>query len=306
MELHQIRYFLALSELLNFTAAAEACNVSQPALSRAIAQLEAELGGELFRRERKLTHLTDFGRAVLPALRDCYQANLSVKALARDYHQEGHAPLRLALSRSVDIEILSPQLVELGKAFPRMEISVFRGNSREITDRLRNGAVEVAIAGALSDEWERIESKRLFEERFGLLIHRTHKLARPDLVALRELVEERLLGCPDCTITEALRTRLKQEGATRILGHEVDAIEDIPTLVNANLGIGVWPIDRGHDDRDLLITYIEGYDMSRWVQVYTVFGRAHSAAARALINLLRARDWSRLAPDHTRPTELVA
>lgn len=66
MEFHQIRYFLALSKSLNFTRAAEECNVSQPALSRAISQLEAELGGELFRRERNLTHITDFGQAVLP------------------------------------------------------------------------------------------------------------------------------------------------------------------------------------------------------------------------------------------------
>lgn len=253
MELHQIRYFLALSEFLNFTAAAEACNVSQPALSRAIAQLEAELGGELFRRERKLTHMTDFGRAVLPALRDCYQANLSVKALARDYHQEGHAPLRLALSRSLDIAVLSPLLVELGKAFPRIEISVFRGTSREITDRLRNGEVELAVAGQLSEDWERIESKRLFEEQFGLLIKKNHKLAREELVELRELAEERLLGCPDCAITEALRLKLKQEGAARVLAHEVDAIDDIPTLVKSDFGVGVWPIERGYD-RDLLIT----------------------------------------------------
>ena len=305
MELHQIRYFLSLSEHLNFTAAAEACNVSQPALSRAIAQLEGELGGELFRRERKLTHMTDFGRAVLPSLRDCFQANLSVKELARDYHQEGHVPLRLALSRSFDMDVLSPLLVELGRAFPRIEIGVFRGTSREITDRLRGGDVEIAVAGQLSDEWERIESKRLFEERFGLLIRRDHKLARADLIELLELAEERLLGCPDCAITDALRTKLKQVGASRVLGHEVNAIEDIRTLVDADFGVGVWAANRGYD-RDLLITYIDGYQMSRWVQVYTVFGRAHSAAARTLINLLRARDWSRLPQHDVAPTELVA
>ncbi len=67
MELHQIRYLLALSKSLNFTRAAEECNVSQPALSRAISQLEAELGGEMFRRERNLTHITDFGQSVSPA-----------------------------------------------------------------------------------------------------------------------------------------------------------------------------------------------------------------------------------------------
>jgi len=51
MEMHQVRYFLALCETLNFTRAAESCNVSQPALTRAVHKLEEELGGLLLRRE---------------------------------------------------------------------------------------------------------------------------------------------------------------------------------------------------------------------------------------------------------------
>ena len=58
MEMHEIRYFLAVCDTLNFTRAAERCNVSQPSLTRAIQKLEAELGGLLFRRERAATHLT--------------------------------------------------------------------------------------------------------------------------------------------------------------------------------------------------------------------------------------------------------
>jgi DNA-binding transcriptional LysR family regulator len=66
VELFQIRYFLALSETLNFTQAADKCHVSQPSLTRAIKSLEIELGGELLRRERALSHLTDLGESVLP------------------------------------------------------------------------------------------------------------------------------------------------------------------------------------------------------------------------------------------------
>ena len=51
MEMHQVRYFLAVARTLNFTRAADECNVTQPSLTRAIKQLEAELGGDLFRRE---------------------------------------------------------------------------------------------------------------------------------------------------------------------------------------------------------------------------------------------------------------
>src|SRR5215475_16047347 len=74
MEMHQVRYFLAVAQELNFSRAAEKCNVTQPSLSRAIQQLEGELGGPLFHRERHLTHLTELGQMVRPHLETVYNA----------------------------------------------------------------------------------------------------------------------------------------------------------------------------------------------------------------------------------------
>ena len=70
MELHQVRYFLAVCETRNFTRAAGLCHVSQPSLTRGIKLLEAELGGPLFNRERGNTHVTELGGAVLLHLRE--------------------------------------------------------------------------------------------------------------------------------------------------------------------------------------------------------------------------------------------
>ena len=66
MEMQQVRYFLAVAEELNFTKAAEKCNVAQPSLTRAVKLLEGELGGPLFHRERANTHLSELGRMVQP------------------------------------------------------------------------------------------------------------------------------------------------------------------------------------------------------------------------------------------------
>jgi DNA-binding transcriptional LysR family regulator len=89
MEMHQIRYFLAVSETLNLTKAAERCNVAQPSLTRAIKALEAELGGELIRRERNLSHLTELGQRVLPMLRQCYETAVSAKSVAASMRNGG-------------------------------------------------------------------------------------------------------------------------------------------------------------------------------------------------------------------------
>ena len=70
MDTHHIRYFLAVCETLNFTRAAQKCDVTQPALSRAIQQLEDEVGAPLFRRERNLTHLTDLALLLRPRLQE--------------------------------------------------------------------------------------------------------------------------------------------------------------------------------------------------------------------------------------------
>src|SRR4051794_2266927 len=86
MEMHQVRYFLAVARLLNFTRAADECNVTQPSLTRAIKQLEAELGGDLFRRERPAAQLTELGQRMPPLLQQCYDAASGARMLASSFN----------------------------------------------------------------------------------------------------------------------------------------------------------------------------------------------------------------------------
>src|SRR3569623_790767 len=97
MELHQIRYFLAVDDMLNFTRAAERCNVTQPALTRAIQKLEDELGGQLLRRERGLTHLTDLGQMMVPHLEQVLAGSEAARSTARGLLKLEQAALRLGV-----------------------------------------------------------------------------------------------------------------------------------------------------------------------------------------------------------------
>lgn len=85
MEMRQIQYFLALCEEGSFTRAAERCGVSQPSLSNAIKQLEAELGGPLFARSRKTSRLSALGRCVRPHLADVDHAAAVAKHVAASF-----------------------------------------------------------------------------------------------------------------------------------------------------------------------------------------------------------------------------
>ena len=85
MEMHQVRYFLALCEERNFTRAAKRCGVAQPSLTRAIKRLEEELGGSLFDRDRANNRLSDLGILVRPELARIDQSATEAKRKAAKF-----------------------------------------------------------------------------------------------------------------------------------------------------------------------------------------------------------------------------
>src|ERR1700755_2448119 len=101
MEMHQVRYFLAVARTQNFTRAADECNVTQPSLTRAIKQLEYELGGDLFLRERPASQLTELGQRMLPFLQQCYNAANEARSVATSFKAGEVGALKLALSRTI-------------------------------------------------------------------------------------------------------------------------------------------------------------------------------------------------------------
>ena len=136
MEMHQVRYFLAVCRTLNFTKAAEECNVAQPSLTRAVQKLEEELGGPLFHRERANTHLTELGRLMLPHLEQTFAAAQAAKSLATSVRKGEVAPLRLAVDNSVPIQPIIDILSSLRRSIEGIELTLGAG-TRATRDRRR-------------------------------------------------------------------------------------------------------------------------------------------------------------------------
>src|ERR1700750_2912893 len=134
MEMHQGRYFLATRNELNFTRPAEKCKLTQPSLTRAIKQLEDELGGDLFRRERPHAQLTELGQRLYPLLKQCYESALGARSLASAIKSGEVGALKLALSHTINLELLTSHLSELNRLFNRLEVKLLRGTPSQIVD----------------------------------------------------------------------------------------------------------------------------------------------------------------------------
>ena len=226
MEMHHIRYFLAVSETLNLTKAAERCNVAQPALSRAIQALENELGGALFRRERALSHLTELGQRMLPMLRQSYETAQAAKMLAASIRNGEAAPLSVAVSHTIALSQFTATLRELSRAFPGLQLKLQRGSGSEVAEYLKSGAADLAIAGPLGEPWLRLDELPLFEEAFGLVVGRAHRLAGRDQAEFKDLASEKLLINTGCEMVQELKACLEANGILDTATHQVATQED--------------------------------------------------------------------------------
>jgi DNA-binding transcriptional LysR family regulator len=294
MEMHQIRYFLAAARTLNFTRAAEECNVAQPSLTRAIQQLEEEFGGDLFRRERKLSHLTDLGQRMLPLMQQCYEMAQGAKALAGLIKRGEIASLRLALSHTVDISLLVPFLSELNRAFNGLELKFLRGSGIEIAEKLKQGDAELGIAGPLDESWARFDVWPLFTDNFSLVVNAKHRLAGRPAADLDELTQERLLLRPYCERAEQMAALFRSRNINPAHTHELSSERDLLSLLEANIGVAVVPRSITIPE-SLTRLPINELPLNRTVYLYAVAGRARGGPASTFMKQLNSADWTSYA-----------
>ena len=291
MEMQQVRYFLATASELNFTRAAESCNVTQPSLTRAIRHLEEELGGDLFRRERPQAQLTELGQRMHPLLKRCYESAHGARSLAATINSGEIGSLKLALSRTINLDLLTPHLAELSRLFKRTEVKLLRGTSPEIVGLLKSGEAELAIAAEL-EGWERLDRWALFTEEFGLMLNSKHPLASRSDIDIDALRRERWLRRIYCEHFEQVMSLIQSHDLNIDQGYELTSEGDLITLLEADLGIAFAPRSTSCPET-LKLLPVKGMELRRTIYLYGVAGRQRTAAASAMLKMLRAADWTR-------------
>ncbi len=294
MEMHQVRYFLAVARTLNFTRAAEECNVAQPSLTRAIKLLEGELGGDLFRRERPRAMLTPLGERMYPLLKQCYDSAQSARALAAMINDGEVGSLKLAVSSSIELSLIMSHVNELRKSVDEVELKILRGTGPQLIELMKSGEAELAIAASIGDAWDRLDTWKLFDEPFDMVFARSHRLASHEHISLDDLRRERFLLRSHCEKCTELGDMLRANGLNADHRHEVSSDQDLVALLEANIGIGFLPRTVNAPGA-LLRTSVRGIELARTVCLYGVAGRQRTPIAATFMKMLRAAKWPRKA-----------
>ncbi|MBI1198002.1 MAG: LysR family transcriptional regulator [Phenylobacterium sp.] len=290
MEMQQVRYFLALARTLNFTRAAEQSNVSQPALTRAIQQLEAELGGPLFHRERQNTHLSELGRMMLPYLEQIHAQTEAAKAQARSLKKLDNVTLRIGVMCTIGPAMISDLIVQFRLAHPNVELEVTDEGSDQLMEMLSKGDLNLALFGLPEGPDVRFHALPLFQERFVIAVPSEHPLAQKNVVTCRDTHDHTYVNRANCEYYDFARRQLREQGVRwkQVFSSERD--DWVQGMIKAGLGFGFFP-ELSVTDPGLVTRRLVDPEFVRTIMLVSVRGRPHSPAVGAFVQQARAFKW---------------
>lgn len=192
MEFRQLNYFIKAAELLHFTAAAEACFVTQSTLSQQIKQLEEELGMLLFDRIGKQVVLTEAGKVFLV---HAQQIALDVKKSKQaifELNNLVNGELRIGVTYAFS-SLLLPALTPFSQKYPGIMIHVEYGVAWELEAKLKAADLDFILAFHEQSDNEGLEMQELFSSRIKMVVSKKHPLAGYQKISLKELGQTEMI-----------------------------------------------------------------------------------------------------------------
>lgn len=242
MNLHQFRFVQeAARRNLNLTEAAKALHTSQPGVSKAIIELEEELGVEIFARHgKRLKRITEPGQHVLRSIELIMREVGNLKRIGEEFSKQDAGTLSIATTHTQARYVLPEPVALLRRRYPKVHVSLHQGNPEQVAQMLIEEAADVGLATESLSKYDELITLPCYEWQHVVVMPAAHPLAQVERPTLEQLAAEPLVTYhPSFTG----RTRIDAAFAQRRLKPNVvlEAIDSdvIKTYVKLGLGIGI-------------------------------------------------------------------
>ena len=242
MNLHQFRFVQeAARRNLNLTEAAKALHTSQPGVSKAIIELEEELGIEIFARHgKRLKRITEPGQHVLKSIELIMREVGNLKRIGEQFSAEDSGTLSMATTHTQARYVLPESVAKLRIAYPKVNVSLHQGSPDQVARMLIDEIAEIGIATEALAGYPELITLPCYEWQHALVLPAGHPLCSKEHITLEDIALEPLITYhPSYTG----RTKIDQAFATRKLHPRIalEAIDSdvIKTYVRLGLGVGI-------------------------------------------------------------------
>ena len=242
MNLHQFRFVQeAARRNLNLTETAKALHTSQPGVSKAIIELEEELGVDIFARHgKRLKRVTEPGEHVLKSIELIMREVGNLRRIGEQFSAQDSGTLSIATTHTQARYVLPQPVAKLREAFPKVNVSLHQGSPEQVARMLIDEVAEIGIATESLTHHDELVTLPCYEWQHMLVMPKEHPLARKAAVSLEDLALEPLITYhPSFTG----RTKIDQAFAAKRLQPRI-ALESIDsdvikTYVRLGLGVGI-------------------------------------------------------------------
>ena len=242
MNLHQFRFVQeAVRRGLNLTETARALHTSQPGVSKAIIELEEELGVEIFARHgKRLKRVTEPGDHVLQSIDIIMREVGNLRRIGEQYSKQDNGTLSIATTHTQARYVLPQPVARLREAFPKVNVSLHQGSPDQVAKMVIDEVAEIGIATESLTHYAELITLPCYEWQHMLVLPTSHHLASKDNITLEDLAAEPLITYhPSFTG----RTKVDQAFAVKRLQPRIalEAIDSdvIKTYVRLGLGVGI-------------------------------------------------------------------
>lgn len=242
MNLHQFRFVHeAVRRNLNLTDTAKALHTSQPGVSKAILELEGELGVDIFARHgKRLRRVTEPGHEVLKAIDVILREVGNLKRIGDDYSKQDSGTLRVATTHTQARYVLPEPVAALRKRFPRVSLSLHQGTPDQVAQMVLEEAVDIGLATESLSAYPELVTLPCYEWNHAVVAPIGHPVTNLEHISLEDLAREPLVTYHP---SFAGRARIDRAFALRQLAPDIvlEAIDSdvIKTYVRLGLGIGI-------------------------------------------------------------------
>ncbi|SEA14374.1 DNA-binding transcriptional regulator, LysR family [Thalassobacillus cyri] len=242
MDIRHLEYFSEVAKQLSFTKAASTLHVSQPSLSKAIKQLEDELGVPLFYRAKQLT-LTDAGKAVLVNAKNVLDAFHNLNSELNDVIDLKKGEVKIGIPPIIGAAFFSSIITRYKEEYPQVEILLNEVGSKMIKQGVEDGSLDIGLVCNLpAKKQELFEMIEVINDPLTLLVHKHHHLANKEQVDLAELEDEPfILYRQDFTLHDRIIEECSKRGFTPNVVCHSSQRDFMIEMVEAKLGVALLP-----------------------------------------------------------------
>jgi LysR family cys regulon transcriptional activator len=242
MNLHQFRFVQeAARRNLNLTEAAKALHTSQPGVSKAIIELEEELGVEIFARHgKRLKRMTEPGQHVLKSIELIMREVSNLKRIGEQFSAEDSGTLSIATTHTQARYVLPVPVAKLREAYPKVNVSLHQGAPDQVARMVLDEVAEIGIATESLQDYPDLVTLPCYEWQHVLVLPAAHPLAKKERFSLEDLAAEPIITYhPSFTGRTRIDTAFASRKLTPRIALEAIDSDVIKTYVRLGLGIGI-------------------------------------------------------------------